>query len=265
MKSTVTSHGSTAWRCLGVCIAVIAAGCSPESNPRSWDAQRAQTLIYDLDVNMAHDGSDFTERDERVIEIVIDGGKVSISRTSRIEGSRENYGPYDLSADGTIGGPEALANPPPLEAELILHVFPPGGLGTGTLPANWGTADPPDALLSDDRIELQQLSEFTLRGNRSVGGSDIEDYALNSTVRLIDNSQLSAMIGPPSERDAELQDTIDELSNDNLFLFGTVSWNRQNRVTEGGEFTYVSAPHAGGTQASIAASEIRQEMTVSRR
>ena len=265
MKSIDPGYDSTAWRFSAVCVVIFAAGCSAESNPRSWDLQGTQTLTYELVVNMAHDGRDFTERDERVIEIVIEAGKVSISRSSKIEETKKIYGPYELSADGAIGGPQALVNPPPLEAELILHVFPPGGLGTGELPPKWDTVDPHSALLDDSKIEFQQRSEFALLSSRSVGGSDIEDYSLRSTVRLIDNSQLSLMIGLPSERGDDLKDTINELSRDNLFLFGAVSWNRQDRVTESGEVTYVSAPHPGGTEASIGASDIRQEMTIRRR
>lgn len=264
MKCIKANSDIIVWRCFAVCVVLISAACT-DANQRSWDIASTQTLVYDLEVNMAHDGNDFTERDARTIEIVIGAGEVSITRTSSIEATTKNYGPYTLGEDGTIGGPEALVNPPPLEAELILHVFPPGGLGTGALPANWATVDPPDPILVDDKIELQQRSEFTFLALRTVGGIDFEDYELKSTVRLIDNAQLSSMIGSPSERDVDLQDTIDELSRDNLFLFGTVSWNRQDRVTENCDFTYVSAPHAAGTEASIGASEIRQEMTIRRR
>ena len=264
MKCIKTNSDNMAWRCFAVCVVLITAACS-DANQRSWDIGSSRTLVYDVEVMMAHDGNEFTERDTRVIEIVIDAGEVSITRTSSIEATSVNYGPYTFAEDGTIGGPETLVNPPPLEAELILHVFPPGGLGTRALPASWATVDPPDSMLGDDKIELQQRTEFTFLGHRAVGGMDFEDYALQSTVRLIDNGRLSDMIGIPSERTIDLQNTIDDLSRDNLFLFGTVSWNRQDRVTENCEFTYVSAPHAAGTEASIGASEIRQEMTVRRR
>lgn len=264
MKPIIVLYDSIVWRCFAVCAFLVVAGCT-KSDPRSWDIQKNHILVYDLVVNMAHDGSGFTESDDRVIEMVINAGEISIKRSSTIEGSSESFGPYVLGVDGSMSGPQILVNPPPLEAELILHIFTPGGLGDGSPPVNWSTVDPQDSVIVDDKIELQQRSEFTFQNSRAVGGSDIEEYALKSTVRLIDNGQIKHMIGMPADRTPELQNTIDNLGRDNLFLFGIVSWNRQDRVTENAKFTYVSAPHPSGTTASIAASKIRQEMIIRRR
>ncbi len=234
---------------------------------QGWDVITEQEYVYNIVVDMAFDVSEhqFTEQDQRTLTVTIANGQVEFVRESAFEKSSEHFGPYLFSEDGTIS---ILANPPPppndalkippLEAELLLHIFLPPPFQPGL--HSWEVVDPPDALLGDDKIEIQQRTEFQAAGMQFVDGDTWKRFNVRSSLRLIDNDAAVSLIGPPEQRSPEIQQIMQDLGQFGLFLVGTVRWNVDDRVTPQYEATDVPILHSGGTPGSVMTSERHQRL-----
>ncbi len=237
---------------------------------KGWDTSKVQSLTYHIDVDMDCDVDDptlFHEHDVRKLYVNLGAGKAELTRTSSIEASSEHFGPYGFAADGSLS---LLADDPnepddqktpPMEAVLLLRVW--AGLPVNLAGNSWSYLDPATNQISQDKIEVQQLSSFHHLRTQLVGGMTQYTISLDSYLKLYDNMALSALIGDPADRSPVAAQAVTSLSQDgNLFLFGTLVWETANGAdlgkTAAADLTYIALPFSGGTQDSIANSIYRQ-------
>ena len=224
-----------------------------------WDVTNADSLVYTILKDMNNDSTTFTERDTLTLSISVGSGQAAFILASTFYDTTENFGSFYFAEDGKMTNLPADTLPPPMEAELLMHLFPDPPFNPNLLV--WSVYDPPDSVLEADKITLQQRTDYQAVGDTIISGDTLKIFEIKSYTRLIDNDGLSNFIGPDSLRPPEIQQIVADLGQFNLFLTGTVMWNINRRATTNGQFTYVAIPHPNGTPFSIQSSWLRQEIT----